>query len=280
MYGLDINFLNDRPELKPEAAARSKTVSTSPDSKTPLYLGVAALVIFPALALGAWLFLNNQNTQLNQRVAELDGQIATLKNQLGEIDSVRAQTKQITDETAAYVTVFNRIKPWSAMAQDIRDRLPAGIQLASIKQVAPPAGAVAAPSPSPTPKPGASPPPAPPPPIFIEIAGVANSFDAINDFLLVLQRSSFVEADQTRLVQATQGAPRPLRSISIPGVQTGTTGSQQLPDLPPVVEFVIRTRLNEVPTSELLRELERKGAVGVVTRIETLQQKGVVPPTK
>ena len=46
--------------------------------------------------------------------------------------------------------------------------------------------------------------------------------------------------------------------------------------LPKLVQYEIRTSPSEVGASELIRELDRKGAVGLVTRIRTLQQKGVL----
>ena len=48
--------------------------------------------------------------------------------------------------------------------------------------------------------------------------------------------------------------------------------------LPAEAEFTIQTALNDVPASDLLQELESNKATGLVTRIEALQQKGVVKP--
>ena len=275
MYSLDINFLNDR-QIRQEAAAPGRS-SVSPDSKTPLYVGIAVAVLAPALAGLAWFWFSQDNAKLTERQAQLDAQLNEIKAKLGEIDVLRAQIKQATDETAALASVFTRIKPWSAMAQDIRDRIPAGIQIGIIEQIPPPA-AVPAPAPTASPSPGAQPPPAPPPMVVLKITGVANNFDAVNDFMLVLQKSSFFKPEETKLVRATLGKPRTLQSLTLEGASGGDSG--KTPKLPPVVEFEIQTSLTEVSTSELIREVERKGAVGLVTRIEYLQQKGVIPPTQ
>ncbi|MBW4522020.1 MAG: PilN domain-containing protein [Scytolyngbya sp. HA4215-MV1] len=274
MYSLDINFLNDR-QIRQEAATPGR-VNVSPDNKTPLYIGAAVAVLAPLIAGLAWFLLNNSNASLTQKQAELDTKLTEIKAKLGEIDVLRKQIKDTTDETAALASVFTRIKPWSAMAQDIRDRIPAGIQIATIEQIPPPA--TSTPVPSASPSPGAQPPPAPPPIVVLKLAGIANNFDAVNDFLLVLQKSSFFKPEETKLVKATLGKPRTLQSLSLEGSSGGD--SSKTPKLPPVVEFEIQTSLTEVSTSDLIREVERKGAVGLVTRIEYLQQKGVIPPTQ
>ncbi|NEQ18297.1 MAG: fimbrial assembly protein, partial [Moorea sp. SIO3E2] len=46
--------------------------------------------------------------------------------------------------------------------------------------------------------------------------------------------------------------------------------------LPKVVEYTIKTQLSDIPASEILKELDRKGAVGLVTRIRNLQSQGVI----
>jgi type IV pilus assembly protein PilN len=52
---------------------------------------------------------------------------------------------------------------------------------------------------------------------------------------------------------------------------------KDLPPLPRQVTFTIQTAQSDAPASELLRELNRVGAVGQVTRIENLQNKGILP---
>lgn len=278
MYSLDINFLNDRPELKPDVAARTRTKDVTADSKTPLYLGIAAGILIPGIVAAIWLVLISQNNRLQEEQAQLDSRLSTLKAQLGEVDQLRSRINQTQAETQALASVFNQIKPWSAMAQDIRDRLPAGIQITRIQEVDPPAGS--APPPSPSPAPGAPAGAAPPPASVIQISGFANSFDNVNDFLLTLQRSNFTNPEETQLVKAELGKPNDLQPISLEGVPNQQTGTVRPPKLPPRVEFQIQTSLNNVPTSELINELERKGAVGLVTRIETLQRKGIIAPEK
>lgn len=274
MYSLDINFLNDRPEYKPDAARRGgrpRATFVSSDRR-PLYWGLAAGVFFPVVMLALWGILQAETSKLTSERSELDSQLGNLEQQKKELAAVNDQIKQTTDETQALATVFNQIKPWSAMAQDIRDRLPPGVQVTAIKQV-PPTTTGASPQPTPAaagvqPKPVSG---------VIQITGLANSFNDVNDFILTLQRSNFMQSDRTRLLTAKLGTPGTLQSLNLPGSNSGG-GNRETPKLPPRVEFSIETALNEVPASELIRELERKGAVGLVTRIDALKDKGVIKP--
>lgn len=279
MYSLDINFLHDRPEYRPDTTTRTKTRATTIDERRPLVLGAIAGIALPALALGALLFLQNQNARLEQEDARLTGELSALEAKKKEVANINQQIQQTRDETKALASVFNQIKPWSAMMQDIRDRIPAGVQIVQVKQVPPQPGAAPSPSPSPSPQPGVTPPPAPPLPLGnIEISGIANSFNDVNDFLLVLQKSNFLKAENTRLVTSElQTNPTRLEPLRFRNETGGTTvRGEDLPKLPEQVSFKIQTALSDVPASELLRELDRKGAAGLVTRIEELQRRGVI----
>ncbi len=272
MYSLDINFLNDRPEYKTDSARRAgrKTSTYVSDDRRPLYWGLAAGVFFPVALLALWGFLQVRNSDLERQQVELDAQLGNLEAQKRDLASINAQIKQGTDETQALATVFNQIKPWSAMAQDIRDRLPPNVQIAGITQVdptkAPAKPAVAGQAPAPVSG-------------LVQIDGVANSFNDVNDFLLTLQQSNFLQSAQTKLVSAELTDPQALQSLDLAGSKAGgSSANYETPKLPPRVKFSLQTALSDVPASELIRELDRKGAVGLVTRIEALKEKGVIKP--
>ena len=61
-----------------------------------------------------------------------------------------------------------------------------------------------------------------------------------------------------------------------PGQEKIETNNQPI-KLAGKVTFTIESKLSDTPTSDLRRELDRKGAVGLVTRIEALKNKGVKP---
>ncbi len=277
MYSLDINFLNDRPEHRTDGGrmtrgGRSRAPS-APGDKRPLFWGAALGLAALAISGGAYLFFSSQNSGLEARQQELDSKLGDLEAKQKEVANVEAQIKQIKDESTALATVFNSIKPWSALMQDVRDRIPPGVQILNVKQVpgTPPPG---------TPTNAKAAPTVGGVPIAdnVDIMGTAKGFNDVNDFLLVLQKSNFVKADQTKLVKAelqtAEGKIEPLK--------LDTTTAQpvidqaEMPKLPKQVNYAIRVALTDVPASELLRELDRKGAAGLVTRIEALQQKGVI----
>ena len=273
MYSLDINFLNDRPEYKTDGARRGgqKAQTFVSGDRRPLYWGLAAGVFFPVALLALWGFLQVRNSDLERQQAELDSQLVNLEAQKRDLASVNTQIKQGTEETQALATVFNQIKPWSAMAQDIRDRLPPNVQITGITQIAPPpTSAPATPAAGQAPRPVSG---------QVAIDGVANSFNDVNDFLLTLQQSNFLQSAQTKLVSAELTEAQALQSLDVAGSKSGgSRATYETPKLPPRVKFSLQTALSEVPASELIRELDRKGAVGLVTRIEALKEKGVIKP--
>ncbi|MGA7938071.1 MAG: PilN domain-containing protein [Kovacikia sp.] len=271
MYSLDVNFLNDRPEYKPDAGARTRVRAAPSDSRQPLILGLVALIALLAIPGVLFWFLQSRNADLEQRQAALDNQLGELQSQKKQIDSVKAETKQVKDETTALASVFNTIKPWSAVMQDFRDRIPPGVQILRVKQIPPPPG-----QPQPAPSPNTT---VPPVKSTIEISGVATTFSDVNDFLLVLQKSDFLNPKETKLVSSE--LPKEAPAFSNLNLQSSGAGSSsvdisKLPKLPKLVAFTIETTFNDVPASDLLQELEKKTAVGLVTRIEELQRKGVI----
>jgi type IV pilus assembly protein PilN len=91
----------------------------------------------------------------------------------------------------------------------------------------------------------------------------------VNLFVLSLRQSSFFLSDETRLQSAQLSAnPTQIEQIRTPG----QGGAPIVYELPEIVTYTIQTRLNNVPAQDLLEELERKGAVGLATRIRTIQR--------
>jgi type IV pilus assembly protein PilN len=277
MYSLDINFLNDRVDRSADAGLR--TATRVADSPRPLYIGMAVGIFPLALVLGLWFFLSQRNQALQQQLADLDSQLNALQADLQEVNTINQQIATINADNKALATVFDRIKPWSAILQDIRDRVPRGVQVSIIEQKEPlqTPGAPPPPPPSPSPAAGASP-AAPaavpePPPSTIEITGQARTFSDVNDFLLTLQQSSFLTQKDTRLVSADLiDNPTQIK------FENQQTSGKLKAELPKVVQFKIATTLTDRPASELLQDLERTLAVGLPARIQALREKGVIQP--
>jgi len=293
MYGLDVNFLNDRTQRPTEVGPRSTVVKNDP---TPYYIGGGIALALLAAVGGAWFLLNGQNAELEKRRAELDGQLTALQAKLGEVQNVNQQVSQIESENQALATVFDQIKPWSAVLQDVRDRVPNGIQLDKIEQLAPtPPAAGAAPSPPPPPSPSATPSPGASPgaspasgqapaavpvaataPVAqprISLSGKARSFNDVNDFLLTLQQSPFLKSENLKIVKS-ELIDNPTQ-VEFKGQ---VAGGEIKVELPKVVEYTIEGEFSDMTASELLQDLERTLSVGLAARIQALRDRGVLKP--
>lgn len=244
MYSLDINFLNDRAERPAAGGDIAPAAAQGPVNWTPAIIGVIVGAIPLALVLGGWLFLQNRNAALQGRVAELDAQLAAQQAAEAQLSEANARAQQAEDDARALVTVFDEIKPWSAMLQNFRDTVPNGVQITDIQQTAGEDGDQ------------------------INITGFANSFDDVNDFVLVLSRSPFIEAEGTRLDSATL-TDSPI-SFELP---EGSPADVEI-RVPQVVQYSITAQVTELPASELIPELESTLAVGLTSRIQALEDRG------
>ncbi|MGH8000488.1 MAG: PilN domain-containing protein, partial [Brasilonema sp.] len=252
MYSIDINFLKDRQTDQKNFEKKRPGISLPTGNLTPVYIGLVFGLFFPSLLGTAWWFLQTKNSALEQNIAQLEQENQSLEINIENINKIQAQTNKIKQETQALVSVFDQIRPWSAMLQEVRDRIPTKVQIDSIKQIAPT-----------TPTQGQS---APNPAGGLEISGFAGSFSDVNDFMLTLQQSRFFKAAQTKIVTAE------LVDAPLPPSTKSTDSSQIKP--PQIVKYTIQSSLSDVPASEFIRELEQKGTVGLVTRIRSMQQIG------
>lgn len=264
MYGLDINFLKDR-EIRPVETKAVKSAATLGDRR-PLYVGIFVAVAALALVGGYWLLLLRQIQQLEAREEELDAEIAEIQEQLNEIETIRTQTELVRSENQAFANVFDQILPWSAFLTELGDRTPARIQITSVNQTAgtivpgqQPAEGEDAEAEEQVPAAGG-----------VDVAGIACSFNDVNDFALTLQGSRLLDSETVIVSEATRQEEflNPEVFGNCPGSPTDT------PEL--LVDFTIQGNLTEVPSSELLDVLERQGAVGLSTRIRALRDAGVI----
>ncbi len=314
MYNIDINFLKDRPEYQGNVVKADGTSFASNNqvsySKTPMYIGLGIGLAAILATAGGWLMLDQQAKTLQAKQAELDQQLGKLKTQETELAGLNGQVSRIEGESKALAGVFNSVRPWSAILQDFRESIPQGVQIQTIGQIAPPPptaapakgaalptgrdGSVLAKAAAPPPDPGAAPSPAATPgapspaantpgatavattsgvldaPMTkIKVTGIAQSFNDVNSFMLTLKKSAFINPNDIQLVTANlvqEGA-------NITGTGANTT-------IIPIkaVKYEIQTSLKQVPAPELLRDLEQKGAIGLVTRLKSLQQQQVIKP--
>ncbi len=270
MYNLDINFLRDRGGEQSTDMSSSIAQKKEPSiaDKIPIAAGIIVALVAPAITFGYLQTVKAQTATVEEEVTQIESEIADLGNQNKKIEAANAEIQQTQQETAALVGVFEKIKPWAAIMQEISDRTPPGVQVDSIQQTA--GVSATAPPPTETKEGEATPPPAPDPTIGINLAGVARSYDDVNDFVLFLQRSPFFDSKQVKLNGAS--------TTSFP-VEVENT--EDLPDnasleIPEGVKYTISAQLNNVPSSQLIEEIAKKGSVGLVTRLKTLERKGAV----
>jgi type IV pilus assembly protein PilN len=258
MYSLDVNFLKDREIRVYEAAKPKRGGGGAPGDRRPLLIGLLCMMIPILLMGGYWVLLRGQIAQLKARNAELDAELAQLQAQLQEIGGIQGQIDAVKAENNAYVAVFNQIVPWSALLQDIRDRTPARVQLTDLSQTGGTVSSVDAEATQPARAGG------------ISINGVACSFEDINDFALLLQRSPLLQSASVEITQAQQqGSPLdPDTQGRCPGTPAGQ------PEF--LVDYAIRANITDTPSAELIDELESQGTVGLVTRLRALRETGVI----
>lgn len=260
MYSLDINFLKDREirvyDVKPKAQRGGDDGGPGADRR-PLIYGLLGALIPIGLAGVFWLLSQGQLRQVQARKSALEIELAQIQAQLAELGAVQGQIDAVRAENNAFVSIFNDIVPWSALLEDIRDRTPNRIQITSINQDG---------GSSPPIDPNLSPPRAG----GVVLQGVACSFDDINDFALVLGRSPLLQGSTVAITQANQQAQ--LLDPTVDGRCPGTP-----PNTPTyLVDYTIRANITNTPSAQLLDELERQGAVGLVTRLRALREEGVI----
>ncbi len=290
MYSLDINFLKDRSPEEQGGGGGGRQPS-QPINKIPILIGLGVAIV-PLLGVGGfWLFVQKQTNDLAAEKDRLEANLqAQIKDQT-ELNNLLTETNQAKFETQSLANIFTQVKPWSALLEELREITPEGIQIKSLAQTivpnpnyAPPPPPAAAPPPAPPPTPGAPPapppaaaPPPPPPPIStippttsqIDITGVARSYEEVNDFVLRIKKSRFFKKEQTVLMSADLS---PVNLLLDQQQKKTIDLDAKISDM---VNFRIQTLVTDSPASDLIKELQKNRADGLVTRLKVLEEKGV-----
>ncbi|MEI6443597.1 MAG: PilN domain-containing protein [Nostocales cyanobacterium ELA583] len=265
MYSLDINFLEDRPEYQKQTVTKAKRPPIQLGNLIPVYLGVGVGLVLPGLVFIGLSILEGKTTELTQAIAKLEEEGKSLDGRIANINKIKAEAAGIHSQNKALVTVFDQIRPWSAMLQDLRDRIPSKVQIETIKQIAvtlppvvPVKGAVAA-----TPSNTAG---------FLEISGFAISYALVNDFALSLGQSRFFTKEDTKIMTAELVDAPAITGFLPPKADKSDVKIKPIQ----VVKYTIKTGLSSVPASDLIQELEKKGTVGLVDRLRNIKKVGVI----
>ena len=263
MYSLDINFLKDRPEYQSKSVQRP---SIQLGNLSPVYIGVGVGLVFPALVFIGLSILEGKTAEVTQEIGKLEEEGQSLESIIVNLNKIKAETAGINSQTKALVTVFDQIRPWSAMLQDLRDRIPSKVQIETIRQIA-------APLPGKTPV-AATPAAAPPSNTsgFLEISGFSISYALVNDFALSLGQSKFFNQEETKIITAELVDAPPITGFLTPKAEKSDIKIKPLQ----VVKYTIKTGLSSGPASDLIQELEKKGTVGLVDRLRNIKKVGVI----
>lgn len=260
MYNIDINFLKDRKlDSTGTTNVFVKKQATPLKEKMPIFIGTGVGVALIAAVGGALLILNGQKTSTTAAIAQIESEIQRLQGQNQEVQKIQGEIDTVNREIGILASVFNYIKPWSAMLAEIAYVTPANVQISSITQADLKT---------------------------LTINGYGKSYDDVNDFLLTLKNSPFLNGENTRLTTSSL-ADNPGTVIfdrNQLNAQEGGTNAPQggggggLLDvrLPKVVLYTITTEISDVSSEQLLNLLNRRGAIGLVSRLSNLQRKGVL----
>ena len=256
MYSLDVNFLKDRHLNRTVQTTSNFEISTVINlrKQLPLFIGVGVGAGFLALTGLLGLTVGWKTSETQAKIQQLDGELGQVQVQSKKLEDIRGELKAVEAKNKALVGVFNQIRPWSAIIQEIRQQTPSSVQLNSVQQVEVPAN----------PNQGQ-----PNPAARLKISGFASNYEAVNDYLLTLQASPFLQGKKT-VIESAALADLPL-DVANQYKNINVT-------FPQVVQFVITAQLSDTPATQQLLNLARNGAIGVVTRINTLKRQGAIQP--
>lgn len=245
MYSLDVNFLNDREDRSYDLEAVGRSSGGTQANWTPAILGLLIGLVPLGLVLLGWGALQRINANLTTQRDQLQVKVDEQGRVAEVVAAAEARAQEAEDSANALITVFDQIKPWSAMMASIRETIPGGVQVKTVQQSAEDLDGQTRQK--------------------VEVKGVALTFDDVNDFVLVLRRSPFLDAENTELISSSL--------IDNPETITLAENAPQGIEVrqPKVVEYTINSVLSDRPASELLAELESTLAVGLTSRIQTIQ---------
>ena len=245
MYSLDVNFLNDREDRSSDVEVAGRSGGGTQANWTPAILGLLIGLVPLGLVLLGWGAIQRINANLTTERDELQVKVDEQGRVAEVVAAAEARAQEAEDSANALITVFDQIKPWSAMMASIRETIPGGVQVKTVQQSTADIDGQTRQN--------------------VELKGVALTFDDVNDFVLVLRRSPFLDAEHTELI-ASSLIDNPETITLDEDAPSGIEVRQ-----PKVVQYTISSVLSDRPASELLAELESTLAVGLTSRIQTIQ---------
>lgn len=261
--------------------------------------------------------LEAKQKDLDNKLGSLKAQEQRLQQVTAQVDQITAESQSLAsvfNQIQPWSAVLQDLRENTPQGIQIDNVAQSEVKVAGVAGAAPPVAPssgglinkISTPpnpeaKPSPSPSPGASPAaatataaappvavaattatlPADVPTTKIDISGKAKSFDEVNNFILTLKQSAFFNPDETQLLSASLTPSMAVTKLeSAKSSETAGSSTEKVTqyELPKVVDYKIQTSLKRIPSADLIRELERKGAVGLVTRLKTLQQQQAIKP--
>ncbi|MDR9404713.1 MAG: hypothetical protein RI580_14890 [Halothece sp. Uz-M2-17] len=131
MYSLDVNFLRERREREKPAKVTEEQGKPAPslEGNLPLIIGAVVGLAVPAAVGGFWYFTNLQKAQLQRQITSLEQELGQLQNQQQQVTQRQEELAQAESNLTALANIFNQVKPLSAILEDVRDRAPDNVQI-------------------------------------------------------------------------------------------------------------------------------------------------------
>lgn len=252
MYSLDVDFLKKRrDDQKPQFKQTTFDQETSEslpsiEGNLPLIIGLIVGVSAVGVMGGYWFLTTQQTARVQRQITELKQELSQTQNKQQQVTQKREQLQQAETNLTALANIFNQIKPLSAILGDVRDRAPDNVQIQSFEQSTNEQGSTG-----------------------FNVEGVASSYEAVNYFALTLQRSPFTNPKTVNVQTATK------TNLNIELISDAPETIEEVSPTQ-VINYRISFDVNDTPASKLLGALQEQGATGLVTRIQTLEQKGIV----
>ncbi len=242
MFTPEINFLKERPQEQVTAGIGplddSRVASGILGGFNAVIAGGVVLLVAIVGTVGLHQWFRSQLTALQAQEAEVSRELSVASEELARLREVEAELLAIQAQAEAFRAFFSQVQPWSAILQDIQRRIPADVWITNLSSsLSVPATAQEVTSPQAT---------------VITIQGESLSFEQINDFVLTLLRSPFV--DSVKLVQGEKQEPN---------------DETLLPSVNYQLDVTLKTQ--DFSDPEFQEALEEANATGLLEKIEILR---------
>lgn len=136
MYVPEINFLRDQGGLPPGETNGFATASSEFAEPTggldPLLIGAAVPIVALAAVAGLTLLFNSQVSARESQVATLDTRLSQVNAQIADVNRLKQEIESERQRVEAVVNLFDLSRPWSAVLEDLRRRVPEGVWINSL----------------------------------------------------------------------------------------------------------------------------------------------------